>query len=219
MRFNAVMLLVAFLHAASGQAAATAAAPPQPPAGQPPSPPPALPENGSPATSDGHDHGDGVSQATHNAVAAMQASSEYGRGIAYSVYNNRDCSGSPSFTGRTDAGQCRRISDAEIAAYNAPAGVPISVGIRRKRHCLCGDRVFLEGATIPDWGTRTCNADELNWACADRAVVEGDDAYNGRQHMIQHCCDAAQENSHYEWTACSVSTEATSMSPRERWNA
>ena len=70
-------------------------------------------------------------------------------------------------------GVCFNPSRAYREVFDIPQDMVVVGGWKKKRHCLCGDRHWREGAPIPTWGTRTCSDTELAWACTDQAAIRG----------------------------------------------
>jgi len=78
-----------------------------------------------------------------------------------------------------------KVDEAVIKPYEEPepTQAPAADG-----SCLCGDKPFLEGVVIGDWGPdRTCGAGELSWACAADLSEE---QIGGRDYMATFCCEA-----------------------------
>ena len=148
-------------------------------------------------------------QAFINSAIAAAAQDAHQK-VNIEVFASRDCTGSSVSSREYSTGSCKALNARQSAVFIIADGLAVVSGATQKRHCLCEDKVFLEGNAIPGWGTdRTCGETELRWACEWGAIVPGTsgfgDAYNGRQHLIKHCCDATRENSHYQWVACAAS--------------
>lgn len=111
-------------------------------------------------------------------------------------------------------GQCQRTPPSLFAAIGQPYPSDASYyGFTIKRHCLCGEGTFRWGAAIPDWGTRTCDQGELDWACGDDGIWPTSTSYDGRQHLISSCCDMNDPNDWWETTVCGYSDPAASVRP------